>query len=273
MKKVILGLMLLLGAQSVSASGLYVSGGYGSGDPDWGFETLSAASSQTGNDQQYEGLNGLPGWPGGSNSTANGYWAEPWVAGLRETEDFIVNDASTYSVAIGWDLKRNPFRVEGEYKSLTFSARDSVLTIYDPTGVWCPTNSSSCPSGGIPTGSYEFDTTYGADYKVDVTAYMANVYFELPYFKDFDPYIGYGLGMAKVDASIAGVDVGSDGNVRASQIIAGVEYRFEDSPVIAGLEYRRFSVDYDDNLDKEPHKLDHSYFMFKLRYDFVSDVY
>ncbi|MBR1544666.1 MAG: hypothetical protein IJ638_01830, partial [Alphaproteobacteria bacterium] len=142
--------------------------------------------------------------------------------------------------------------------------------------------------GATSASSYDFDVSFYGDMKTNVDSLMANVYFEIPGFGSIDPYVGFGYGKSKVKfdylvpnydedgETIVSYDTlsgGSDGYVNAQQFIAGVEYRFDETPLIAGIEYRQFKTDFNEKEDKDPYKFEHKYVMFKLRYDFISDEY
>ena len=132
----------------------------------------------------------------------------------------------------------------------------------------------------------DFDGTFYQDMTASVSAYMGNVYFEIPGFGSIDPYVGYGFGVAKMDydlyvptrdpstGAINGGDIVSFTSAYedASQLIAGVEYRFDETPVIVGVEYRQFKATFEDD-EGAKDEFKHKYFMFKLRYDFISDEF
>ncbi len=132
----------------------------------------------------------------------------------------------------------------------------------------------------------DFDGTFYQDMTASVSSYLGNVYFEIPGFGSIDPYIGYGFGVAKFDYDLYVPDRDpstgaiTGGSVRsftsayedASQFIAGVEYRFDETPVIVGVEYRQFKATFEDD-EGAKDEFKHKYFMFKLRYDFVSDEF
>ncbi len=131
----------------------------------------------------------------------------------------------------------------------------------------------------------DFDASFYKDGNMDVDAYMGNVYFEIPGFGSIDPYIGYGFGVAKLKYDLWIPEYDNTGKVNggdyissssayenANQIIAGVEYRFDETPVIVGVEYRQFKATFkEDDGAKDDFK--HKYVMFKLRYDFISDEF
>ncbi len=320
MRKVILGLALILGASNANAAGLYVSAGYGRSNPDLKSSAItefgSADKCIDANGEEvfcYEDALDLPGFPNG-NVLANyngsvGYQAADWRAGALEGYDYETKSGNTMALAIGWDISQNPFRLEFEYQKTKFKSPGYVWTVYGneevngylagqygdkPTwsgegdtpwvktgtnatlgDVWVNTN---IEDGGIESNSYVFDVSFYDDMSATVDSYMLNAYFEIPGFGAVDPYIGFGYGKAKVNYDFANEDGsvasgGSDGYVNAQQLIAGVEYRFNESPIIAGVEYRQFKVDFDERDDKVPYELEHKYVMFKLRYDFISEDY
>lgn len=89
--------------------------------------------------------------------------------------------------------------------------------------------------------------TASAAGSVNVLAGMANAYLFLPVPVGLEPYLGAGVGYARVDVdglSAGGVSVASGENqVFAYQGIAGVELDFFPGPVDIGIEYRYFVVD------------------------------
>ena len=85
-------LFLNLFTSSVAnAAGLYLSAGYGVGDPDMSYSTTTCASDDV--NCYGDAITLLPGWPAGTPN-AQGYEASAWAAGLKEeyfynTEDVI----------------------------------------------------------------------------------------------------------------------------------------------------------------------------------------
>ncbi len=271
MKKVLLSVALLFTSSVANAAGLYLSAGYGVGDPDMSYSTTTCASDDV--NCYGDAITLLPGWPAGTPN-AQGYEASAWAAGLKEEYFYNTEDTSTTSFAIGWAIPKNPFRFEAEYQKTKFKSPNYVMRINDPNGKWCESGSDVC----VSTPYYDFDVNFYQPTDISVDSYMANVYFEIPGLGALDPYIGYGIGMSKVDFTFydaAGQSItgGSDGNVSSHQFIAGLEYRLTDTPFIIGAEYRQFKVDFDERDDKVPYELEHNYFMLKLKYDFVSDVF
>ncbi|MGN0929420.1 MAG: outer membrane protein [Alphaproteobacteria bacterium] len=275
MKKVLLtGAMILLGSYGAQASGLYFGVGYSQSKPDMKVNTITASSSDTGVGEAYEGMNGIYGWPGSNESKLNGTWAKPWSAGLPEEWKFYPEKTNTYSFSVGWAIPRNPFRFEFEYLKTSYKVRDWDMIVRDPNGAWCSDN--TCSGTQTPTTSYLFDLYY-EDFEIrknDITSYMLNVLFEIPGLGNIDPYIGFGYGFSKIDTSISGIKGGTD-NEATQQYIAGVEYRVPDSPLIVGIEYRKLKMD-DAKERDEPEssfKYENDIIMFKVKYDFISDVF
>ena len=318
MKRVLLGLALVLGASSANAAGLYLSAGYGKANPDLSYtgktkcsnpsDSFSCPKGGEGYDESYYDL---AGFPNGSkladynSSKKLGYQAADWNSGLSEKYDYNTTGSSTMAVAVGWDISQNPFRFELEYQKTKFKSPGYKWSVNDPEGYYlagkyqedltssdtgftgnCVRGVCVDPADALATKSYDFDVSFYEDMTASVTSFMANAYFEIPGLGPVDPYIGLGIGKAKVDFDFVvptddgkgnitteTVSGGSDGNVNAKQLILGIEYRFEESPLIAGIEYRQFKVDFDERDDKDPYSLEHKYVMFKLRYDFISDEY
>lgn len=279
MKKVLFtGAMILLGSYGAQASGLYFGFGYSQSKPDMKVNTVTESSSDTGVGGVYEGLNDIEGggWPGSNSSNIKGLWAKSWDAGLPEQWKFYPEKTNTYSFSVGWAIPKNPFRFEFEYLKTSFKVIDWDLIIHDPNGAWCDTNYCMGETE-IPTSSYIFDLFYESDDEIrknDLTSYMINVLFEIPGFGNVDPYIGFGYGMSKIDTSNAWGKFGSD-NESTQQYILGVEYRVPDSPVIVGLEYRKLKMD-EAKIKGESDssfEYENNIIMFKVKYDFISDVF
>ncbi len=319
MKRVLLGLALVLGASSANAAGLYLSAGYGKSDPDLSYTTKSKCSDPTNqtmctveSEGYEESLKELPGFPNGykladyNSSKKIGYQAADWGAGLNEKYDYNTNGGETMALAVGWDISQNPFRFELEYQKTKFKSPGYRWTVVDPEGNYFmgkysndvdesnPEGYTNCLNGvcvnlnkSLPASEYNFDVSFYQEMSASVDSLMANAYFEIPGFGPIDPYIGLGIGKAKVEfdfavpeadengtiTGVSNLSGGSDGMVAAKQLILGVEYRFEESPLIAGIEYRQFKTDFDERDDKTPYKFEHKYVMLKLRYDFISDEY
>ncbi|MCR5506506.1 MAG: porin family protein [bacterium] len=312
MRKVLLSLAMILSASGANAAGLYISAGYGQANPDLKATSTTSATAECLNTDGswnsscvYGELEKLPGFPNGSvladynSSTKVGYQAADWDAGLVEKYDYNTKSSKTMAFAIGWDISQNPFRFEFEYQRTKFKSPDYRLTINDPEGNYyegmyqddATSGYTQCVNGiclndaqlnltedAVSTSTYDFDVSFYKDLDATVDSLMANVYFEIPGFGSIDPYVGYGYGKSKINWDLVDGDGltfsgGSDGYVNAQQFIAGVEYRFEESPIIAGIEYRQFKTDFDERDEKDPYSFKHKYVMFKLRYDFISDEF
>ena len=306
MKKILLTTTFILVSSVSQAAGLYISGGYSKSAPDLSNTGTSAASDS----EAYNGVHSIPGWPGNySNPDANGYKANAWEAGLATKTKYNNDKGNIYSIAVGWQIPKNPFRFELEYSQLKFKSNSYDFTIYDPNGKvcgykWVEETSSTVttpPSEGegegstgttttvttpghweetgecISTDQYQFGVSLAMPMETKVSALMANVLFEIPGFGPIDPYIGYGYGKAKMDwtinSSYASFSGGSDGYGEANQWIAGVELRIVGTPWIIGAEYRDMKFDFDERDDKEPYKFRNKSIMFKAKYDFVSDKF
>ena len=268
-------LMGLLCGNNANSAGLYVSAGYANAEPDVSFNTLTASSSDTAPGQAYAGFDGIYGWPTSNLPNAGGFWAKSWSAGLPEKWEFYPTKSNTLSLAIGWAIPKNPFRFELEWMKTSFDVRDWTMFIYPGVdGAWCDQNNGNGTC--VPTNMYQFDLAY-EDFEIrdfDVNSYMFNVLFEIPGFGNIDPYIGYGYGLTKIDTTQMGV-AGGTNNEGSHQLIAGVEYRVPTSPLIVGIEYRKFKMNTGDERDDANSSFDYSQdmFMFKIKYDFVSDIF
>lgn len=275
-KALVLSSLLLLGSYNANAAGIYVSGGFANSDPDFSMSTLSGSSSDTGVNGVYPGFNVLNGWPGGENSTPDGLWAKQWEAGLPEKWTYGTEDTKTYSFAVGWAIPKNPFRFELEYLKTSFKAKSALMQVFPGAdGEWCDNN--SCTGSNIPSNVYNFDLVYEANEvrDNDVTSTMINVLFEIPGLGNIDPYIGYGYGFSKIKSTQFGESGGSKDNETTKQLIVGVEYRVPESPLIVGLEYKKLKVDTAMEKDDANTSLDYKQdmVMFKLKYDFISDLF
>lgn len=285
MKKILLlVVMFFIAVSQANASGLYFSVGYGVGDPDVSLDTVTGASNDTGVNGAYAGFidvdpdtgkSRVPGWPRGLTPATDGYWASPWVAGLLERWEFDSKDTSVYSIAAGWDIPRNPFRFEVEYIKTSFDVQYWNMLIFPGAdGAICDTNNGTgnCVEVDVYDFGLAFENSNLRDF--DITSYMANVYFEIPGFGNFDPYIGAGFGLSKLDTKQSGISGGTD-NESSYQLIAGIEYRIPDTEFIVGVEYRKFEMSKGKEVDEPEIEFNykHDYVMFKLRYDFVSDVF
>ncbi|MDR2098474.1 MAG: porin family protein [Rickettsiales bacterium] len=317
MRKLILFVSFLAIGGAASASGLYFGVGYGKSDPDLKFDTTTGYSDDE-SPEYYAGFGdtttGIQGWPGGrgqsisdalakelgyfDDTNSNGswdsgetvyteLWADPWTAGLKEEWAMSSKDSTTYAVAVGWDVPRNPFRFEIEYNRTSAKADRFdmyVYPVYDPdydfTSAPTPLPDDTthadwdnigavCDAGGncAPADRYDFDIPLSSSLNYTATTYFANAYFEIPGFGNIDPYVGLGIGQTKI--SYSGAMGGSTSGKMSNQMMFGVEYRVPDSPFIVGLEYRKFSVSgAEDSVDSYMSAaVDHDYVMFKFRYD------
>ena len=148
MKKVLLGLALVLGASSANAAGLYLSAGYGKADPDLKYSTKTVCTNPndpescvSGGSETYgNGLLDLPGFPNGKvlgeyNATSKiGLQASDWDAGLNEEYDYETKSSGTTAFAVGWDISQNPFRFELEYQRTKFKSPGYKWRVNDPQG-------------------------------------------------------------------------------------------------------------------------------------------
>ena len=305
MKKILLTTALVLSAtiaNEAQSAGLYLGAGYGRIDPKLSFSTLSAASGD------YGLQDSVAGWPSRNDDSpdmgnALGYQAADWEAGHPETDTYHTKKGNEYSLAIGWKIPRNPFSFELEYKMMDFDSSGYTLQVNDPLGSLYGIVETDCADGTVTDGcvtdgkthyiidtdgtlgappidvsSYTFDINYTRPMETKINALMLNVYVEIPGLGPIDPYIGYGYGRAKSEFTFydeAGTEFtgGSDGFVKASQYMLGVDYRITGTPWIIGAEYRKFKSDFDEKDDKIPYKSENKSIMLKVKYDFVSDKY
>ena len=172
MKKVLLSVALLFTSSVANAAGLYLSAGYGVGDPDMSYSTTTCASDDV--NCYGDAITLLPGWPGGTPN-AQGYEASAWAAGLKEEYFYNTEDTSTTSFAIGWAIPKNPFRFEAEYQKTKFKSPNYVMRINDPNGKWCESGGGVC----VSTPYYDFDVNFYQPTDINVSSYMANVYFDI----------------------------------------------------------------------------------------------
>lgn len=128
--------------------------------------------------------------------------------------------------ALGYELPVLPVRFEAEVMYRSIDA-NSITAL-----------------SGTPIVS---GTPFSASGALNVTSAMGNAYVFLPVPFGLEPYVGVGLGYARVHAdnlSANGttlVDGSADG--LAYQGIIGVEFDFIPGPIDVGIEYRYFAVD------------------------------
>lgn len=276
MKKILLaGAILLFSGYNAQASGLYFGLGYSQSKPDMKFNTISGASSDTGPDGIYEGLADLPGWPGSNDANEDDLWAYRWDEDLPEVWKYYPESTSTYSFSVGWAIPQNPFRFEFEFLKTSFKVKDWDMMIYPGSdGKWC--SDQTCSGDTIPTNEYIFYLTADSDAEVmkfDVNSYLVNVLFEIPGLGDVDPYVGFGYGFSKIKSKNK-YGSGGTNNEPTHQFIVGVEYRVPESPLIVGLEYKKLKMNEGEEIDEPFSSFEYKedIIMFKLKYDFISDV-
>lgn len=127
---------------------------------------------------------------------------------------------------VGYELPLAPIRLEGEL----------MYRLIDPDTV---TAISGTPLVG--------GSAFSAGGSFTVTSAMGNAYLFLPVPFGLEPYVGVGVGYARVHANnLSGggftlIDGTSDG--LAYQGIVGVEFDFFPGPIDFGFEYRYFAVE------------------------------
>ncbi len=301
-KKILLSVFCLC-ATDIYAAGLYFSGGYGKTSSSMFYDTVSGDSKT-----DYKGIkNSVGGFPGGKPNS-EGWMAEHFAAGLKEQHVYHIDKSKSFSVAVGWQIPKNPLRIEVEYEKLKSSVSGFTMNIYDPNGkvkygtVEPDTipNPAYKPDGSTPseppfkpnpdagkfkpsgeerlTSVYEFNMNFMKPFTFTADSIMANVLFEIPILGPIDPYVGFGVGKVLVknmptkDSDLAGVYEGSKGYVGATQYIAGIEARIPETPLIFGVEYKQLSSKFMEKDDNLPYTFDNKSFLFKVKYDFISNV-
>jgi len=229
-------------------------------------------------------------WPGSWSDSGGGWvWNEntavhSWFSGAAEKSDLNISGTVHWNLAVGWDFPLSPFRIELEYSRLSMKSNSYDLQIsgYDEGYVFRTWKFNNAPNvGDSRTVDMNFTTT------------MLNTYFELPLFPytGIGPYIGYGVGLGKLDFG----NYGGSKSLWVNQLMLGVEYRFQDTPYIVALEYRRMDIpgmperdnssaewyyvdESDSSYDGDRSSPQQSYIdysnqsiMLKFRYDFMSD--
>ena len=93
----------------------------------------------------------------------------------------------------------------------------------------------------------------------NMDALMANAYANIPLTPIVDPYVGFGLGMARFEHE----------NSPAMQFMLGAEYELPtELPITIGAEYRFFKVNEHGGNRGEVAKLNSNILMLKVRYHF-----
>ncbi|MDR1008759.1 MAG: porin family protein [Rickettsiales bacterium] len=301
---ILLASLLAIGGRTVQAHGLYLGAGYGvAGTPSmklyrgacpanyvgWNYgpgedDCYYDPAQDLGFDEIYGDVDGGGTWP----TYVEGDWVYDndypddgpiaWYPGDAETNILHPTGTSSFSLAVGWDFPKSPFRVELEYYKTSFKSESWDLEITSDENTYFYPDAPNIGSSVV---------------EANYTSTMLNVLFEIPLLDDVDPYIGFGIGQGKLDFNSGS---GGSNNLMVHQLIAGIEYRFPDTPYIVGVEYRKIdlpSIAERDNKEMPWYGLDwddaegffptmdswvymdysHSQVMVKVRYDFISNDY
>ena len=296
-KKILLSLLCLYGTD-IYAGGLYLSGSYSNqNSSNMSYETVTSASNE------YEGLKGtVGGFPEGKPNN-EGWRAEPFSAGLKEQHIYNIDKGNSFSFGVGWQIPKNPLRIELEYQKLKSSVSGFDMNVYDPAGkvrYMKPKmidNPRYKPDGSTPneppvihngdfdpteetraTNVYEFGMNFLKPYTFTIDSIIANVLFEIPVLGIVDPYVGFGVGkvlvknMPSKDSDLVGTYEGSNGYVTATQYIGGIEVRIPETPLIFGVEYKYLLSKFMEKDDNLPYTVNNQSVLFKIKYDFISDI-
>lgn len=141
------------------------------------------------------------------------------INGGPESVDVDLDTGFNIGVGVGASIGNN-FRVEGE---LSYSDEDVDGVAFSGNGPAAEIN----VSGDVRT-----------------VALFANGYYDFVNTSQFTPYVGVGLGLARVDQDFVygpGVRVDDSDTVFATQLIAGASYDLGDGFALTGdVRYRRF---------------------------------
>ena len=291
MRKYILPVLVLaLLPRAASASGLYLSAGYSR--PSSSFESkqplpapgnfYNAISATCPDCWQYNFADDTYAsqhvnyWPDSDEGDDLGI--VEWDNKTIGTMSFHPKDKNAYIYAIGWDFGGTPFRIELEQSKTSFSSDGFSLTMPQSCAAG---NLANCSNGW---GSPDDDPVVGDYYTFSLNGYqggfmnatisniMINTYFVLPFFGNFDPYVGVGIGKTKINTKFNGYS-GGTGSENSVQFMLGCEYWIPDTSWIVGLEYRMLNVSDRQEIDDPNNYMTMSQrsIVFKLRYDFMSD--
>ena len=294
-KFILLVFVALFTARAAEASGLYLSMGYARPNASFSSRQLVASSDRTlmpdpnglncgfpdsfgftmcawpGYDEEDSG-NFVPGWPGTEGMLGITAEAEEWGDNTPANVKFTPRNTTQYIYAVGWDFARTPFRVELEQARTKFTSDGFTMSIAQS----CSAGNTDCDEFYTGPDYWTFDLTGGKwpNLSATATTLMLNTYFVFPYFGNFDPYVGVGIGRMKIDTSFAG-QKGGTSNENAVQFMLGVEYWVPDTGWVVGLEFRQSRISGAQEIDDPNNYLDFSQraIVFKVRYDFISDEF
>ena len=140
------------------------------------------------------------------------------INGAPETVDVELDDDFNFGFGVGASVGGN-FRVEAE---LNFSDQDVDQVFFSGNGAGAEVN----VAGDIRT-----------------TTLFANGYYDIETNTPFTPFVGAGLGLARVDQDFVygpGIQVSDNDTVFATQLIAGASYDLTDTIALTGdVRYRR----------------------------------
>jgi len=142
------------------------------------------------------------------------------------------------TAAVGYDFT-GPFRVEGEYG-------------------WQKND----------LDQLSFNNQFGNFQEGDLTtqSLMVNAYYDLATSSPWSPFVGAGIGWAKVDLDTPALPLGDNDDVFAYQLMAGVSYAIDDQWSIDG-QYRFFGTQ-DATIQGADFSMNSNDLMIGLRYNF-----
>jgi opacity protein-like surface antigen len=160
------------------------------------------------------------------------------------------NSSLTLGVVVGYGLG-NGFRVEADASAMSFSSglftaeegfSAFVNGAIDGSGVWTWSDDGGFPVPGPPPPPAPLEDDLFA-YKSDVQFLLVNGFYDIDTGSAFTPYLGAGLGVARVSATLtdlcscSGDSFSASTIVPAAQIGAGIRIAVSD-PVTFDIGYR-----------------------------------